>query len=176
MISLSQLTKAAIGLTWTSVATAPRYCLHSDPRISGLGEIENHCWKNKLKVGVRTSDSTSLVPMARSLRNGRSSAASRGVDAAGFAEEEEVVRGSPAEGVPAVIASRMGKNSAGPVARLTLDNTVCLRWTHYDGCGNIVGSSSVMPQYEMIKPFNLSNNSCHCLVSSGPHACCQRSN
>jgi hypothetical protein len=86
--------------------------------MSGLGEMENHCWKKRLKVGVRTSDKTSLVPMARSFRKGRSSDASSGVGTAGLTEEEEEVRGSPAEGVPEVIESRMGKNSAGPVARL----------------------------------------------------------
>lgn len=152
-----QLTMAAIDLTCTNVTTAPRYCRHFAPMMSGAGLIPNHSWKNKLNVGVKTSLRTSCVPAARSLKNGRRLDESRtaGTSPDGALDVDE--RGSPI-GSGDVRPSKMGRNSAGPVSRLHLAGKML--YTHFSGCGNIVGSSSVIPQYDITNALTLSKRLC----------------
>lgn len=79
--------------------------------------ILNHSWKNRLRVGVRTSASISCVnPAARSLRKGRRSF---GASAAGAMclswVIEPVVKGSAlGEELVGVKDRSKGRNSAGP--------------------------------------------------------------
>lgn len=125
---------------------APRYRRQSLPSRSGAGVILNHSWKNRLRVGVRTSASVSSVnPEARSFRNGSRSAAARQpcTPATGSSED-----------VSGVTASSRGRNSAGPTGLLEI-STVSYN-AHSLGWGNIVGSSSVIPMYDMTSPRHLS--------------------
>jgi len=108
------------------------YLLHSLPSRSGVGDILNHSWKKRLRVGVMTSINMSLVkPFARSLRKGNNSLTLSAATESDVAFEVlDDVSGSPllVEAETGVRARRIGRNSAGPVGLLSLDQ-LCQRST-----------------------------------------------
>lgn len=103
--------------TCTRRLTAPRYLRQSLPSKSGVGLIMNHCWKNKLNVGVITS--AKLPSGNPAMRSPRKGTRSSGVSApclktGGGALEDDVYGSLAVEAPPAWTPSRRGRNSAGP--------------------------------------------------------------
>jgi len=105
----------------------------------------NHCWKNKLNVGVRTSARVSSEnPAARSWRNGSRSAADRHPGC--FREGVWLDAARLLWADPSGVSDRSrGRNSAGPRGFLTsaMDGGVCLPvrlWEHggiFQGHANV---------------------------------------
>jgi len=106
-------------------------------------------------------------PAARSLRKGSKSVDER--HPACFSEGAWLVARLCCVDPSGVRERSSGKNSAGP--RDFLPSAIIKEKTHPSGCGNMVGSSRVMPIYEMMSPRHFSTAAVHDSLSAGSSAC-----